>query len=128
MSMHLLPSYWTTCANTTKRRKQKRSNKQLAADAAHKKFLKKHGFDPDRKKSKSQPSVGKSGNPPALGAGNRKFESCHSDQFYNETSSKQKPNTYTGKRKLLGIATMHKSNMVPVFSEEDAEQISKMRR
>jgi len=29
---------------------------------------------------------------------------------------------------LLGIATMHKSNMVPVFSEEDAEQISKMRR
>jgi len=29
---------------------------------------------------------------------------------------------------LLGIATLHKSNMVPVFSKEDAEQISKMRR
>ena len=36
-------------------------------------------------------------------------------------------NTYTGS-KLLGIATMHKSNMVPVFSASDAEEISKMRR
>jgi hypothetical protein len=37
------------------------------------------------------------------------------------------PNTYTGD-KLIGIATMHKSNMVPIFSQEDAEDISKMRR
>lgn len=34
---------------------------------------------------------------------------------------------YTG-GKLLGIATMHKSNMVPVFKKQDAEDISKMRR
>lgn len=34
---------------------------------------------------------------------------------------------YTGKR-LVGIATMHKSNSVPVFSQEDAIDISKMRR
>ena len=34
---------------------------------------------------------------------------------------------YTGNR-LLGIATMHKSNSVPVFSQEEAEDISKMRR
>ena len=34
---------------------------------------------------------------------------------------------YTGDR-LLGIATMHKSNMVPVFSQESAEEIAKMRR
>lgn len=39
----------------------------------------------------------------------------------------RKENTYTG-TKLLGIATMHKSNMVPVFSQESAEEISKMRR
>ena len=36
--------------------------------------------------------------------------------------------TYNGARKLLGIATLHKSNMVPVFSQEDAVEISKMRR
>lgn len=35
---------------------------------------------------------------------------------------------YEGERQLLGIATLHKSNMVPVFSQEDAEAISKMRR
>ncbi len=34
---------------------------------------------------------------------------------------------YTGKR-LIGIATMHKSNSVPVFSQEEAIDISKMRR
>lgn len=34
---------------------------------------------------------------------------------------------YTGD-KLLGIATMHKSNLVPVFKQEDAEDIARMRR
>ena len=34
---------------------------------------------------------------------------------------------YTGTN-IVGIATMHKSNAVPVFSAKDAEDISKMRR
>lgn len=34
---------------------------------------------------------------------------------------------YTG-TKILGIATMHKSNAVPVFSDEQAVDISRMRR
>ena len=34
---------------------------------------------------------------------------------------------YTGD-KVNGIATMHKSNAVPVFSDEEAVDISKMRR
>ena len=34
---------------------------------------------------------------------------------------------YTGD-KVLGIATMHKSNAVPVFAAEDAVEISRMRR
>lgn len=34
---------------------------------------------------------------------------------------------YTG-TKVLGIATMHKSNAVPVFAQEEAVEISKMRR
>jgi len=39
-----------------------------------------------------------------------------------------KPNpVYTG-TKVKGIATMHKSNAVPVFSDEEAHDISKMRR
>jgi hypothetical protein len=36
-------------------------------------------------------------------------------------------NEYTG-TKVLGISTLHKSNGVPVFSQQDAIDISKMRR
>jgi len=41
-------------------------------------------------------------------------------------SSKPAPK-YTG-TKILGIGTMHKSNAVPVFSDEEAHDISRMRR
>lgn len=41
-------------------------------------------------------------------------------------SSKQIPK-YTG-TKMLGIGTLHKSNGVPVFSEEEAHDIATMRR
>lgn len=34
---------------------------------------------------------------------------------------------YTG-NKILGIGTMHKSNPVPIFSDEQAVEISRMRR
>jgi len=39
-------------------------------------------------------------------------------------------NTYNGERVLLGVATMHKSNMVPIFADkkEDAKDIASMRR
>ena len=39
-------------------------------------------------------------------------------------------NVYNGERQLLGIATMHKSNMVPVFADnkEQAVEIAQMRR
>ena len=35
---------------------------------------------------------------------------------------------YSGERKLLGIGMLHKSNLVPVFDQQDAIDISKMRR
>ena len=40
---------------------------------------------------------------------------------------KVKDNEYTG-TKIKGIGTMHKSNAVPVFSDEEAIEISTMRR
>ena len=39
----------------------------------------------------------------------------------------QKSKIYTG-TKVKGIATMHKSNAVPVFSDDEAKDISSMRR
>jgi hypothetical protein len=41
--------------------------------------------------------------------------------------SKKEKQTYTGSA-MLGISTLHKSNAVPVFSQEDAIEISRMRR
>lgn len=43
-----------------------------------------------------------------------------------DTSRKDVPK-YTGEN-LLGIAVMHKSNLVPVFKKEQAVEISRMRR
>ena len=143
MSMHMLPAYFST--TSTKKRKQKKSKKQQQTDAAHAKFLKKMGYNgPVVQRSEpaahngvvagSNPagptkrSVAQPGSASALGAEGRKFESCRSDQFYNSSSAKKDEKVYSGERKLLGIATMHKSNMVPVFSTEDAEALAKMRR
>jgi predicted transglutaminase-like protease len=38
-----------------------------------------------------------------------------------------KKHTYTGD-KMLGVATMHKSNMVPIFNDESAVDVAQMRR
>jgi len=52
-----------------------------------------------------------------------------------EPATKKEPMQYTGERKLVGIATLHKSNMVPVFADDDdktgskqATEIAQMRR
>lgn len=42
-------------------------------------------------------------------------------------ATKPAPKVYTGD-KIVGIAAMHKSNLVPVFNEQAAKDISKMRR
>jgi hypothetical protein len=45
----------------------------------------------------------------------------------NTAATKAPPKVYTGD-KVLGIATLHKSNAVPVFNNTEAVEISKMRR
>ena len=35
---------------------------------------------------------------------------------------------YSGARKLIGVAVLHKSCLQPVFSQQDAEDIARMRR
>ena len=48
------------------------------------------------------------------------------DTVKGAISSKQIPK-YTGD-KIIGIGTMHKSNAVPIFSNDEAKDISSMRR
>ena len=51
-----------------------------------------------------------------------------SDKIPVGTGSKKEQMQYSGKRKLLGIGMMHKSNLVPIWDEEGAKEISTMRR
>ena len=44
------------------------------------------------------------------------------------SGGKKQEFTYSGERKLIGIGLLHKSNLVPVWDEQDAKDISKMRR
>jgi hypothetical protein len=51
-------------------------------------------------------------------------------ELMGNITPKQEPMQYTGERKLLGIAVMHKSNLVPVFAEDKnyAKDLANMRR
>jgi hypothetical protein len=53
-----------------------------------------------------------------------------SDTIPTGSTAKRESQVYSGERQLLGIATMHKSNMVPVFADnkEQAVEIAQMRR
>lgn len=42
--------------------------------------------------------------------------------------AKAEPKVYSGEQQLLGIATLHKSCLQPVFSKSDAVEIARMRR
>lgn len=59
----------------------------------------------------------------------------HDSKHGMGTATKKEPMQYTGERKLVGIAMMHKSNLVPVFADDDdkngskqATEIAQMRR
>ena len=122
--MHLLPAHYTT-TSTRKRKKKNKSKSLIAAEKEHAKFLKKMGVG----KSRGHSSGGRA---TALQAVGPEFESpcLHQPTIpkFDSSMAKAEPKVYSGSRKLLGIATMHKSNMVPVFSQDDAEDIAKMRR
>ena len=65
-------------------------------------------------------------------ASTEQYPSLVSDTTGNFAPRKE-PMQYTGERKLLGIAAMHKSNLVPVFEEDNggrqyAEDLAHMRR
>ena len=55
------------------------------------------------------------------------YPSFKSSSSVRHATAKREAQRYTGTL-VRGIATMHKSNAVPVISQEEAEDISKMRR
>jgi len=126
MTMHLVGPYMTT---TKYNRKQKKPNAKVAkAQAEHEKWLRKQGVHPDQIAARKA----KRGDIKTLDipdyAENRPNLPT-SDKVCGHGPARE-GNTYSGERQLLGIATMHKSNMVPIFADkkEDAKDIASMRR
>ena len=50
-----------------------------------------------------------------------------SDKIPVNGGAKREEMQYSGKRKLIGIGLMHKSNLVPVWDEEGAKEITLMK-
>ena len=116
MTMHLLPVYFNSSKLNSKRKKRKLSQKEIQSRKEHEKFLKKMGVKkPTTDFRYDFPNY--ESDKPSLPT---------SDRICGNTSKKSS-NTYSG-TKIIGIATMHKSNLVPVTNRESAKDISTMRR
>lgn len=101
-----------------------RKARQLEADWQE--LQKKWGVDAENKKRQramSAPTLNYSLSAPA-GRGNTNHIPS---KVTAGASTASVTKVYTG-TKVKGIATMHKSNAVPVFSDEEAVEISRMRR
>jgi hypothetical protein len=107
-------------------RNAEEARKARQLDADWQELQKKWGVDADAKKRQramSAPALTYSLGAPA-GRGNTNHIPSRVTEG-GSTASVTK--VYTG-TKVKGIATMHKSNAVPVFSDEEAVEISRMRR
>lgn len=105
----------------SKRRKPKRQVGWKAAQEKHDKWLRKMGVHPEQLKGKSKDA----------GISIPKYAENSSTVKTSDSicghAPKKETNTYTGTY-IVGIGTMHKSNLVPITSKEDAKNIASMRR
>ena len=126
MSMHLVGPYMTT-TSYKKRKAKNKTKKMLEAEAKHDKWLRKMNAHPEQIAESKKKNVGVSilSVPDYSTSGNT---IPTSDVIPGGSTGPKERLVYSGERRLLGVATMHKSNMVPVFDREDAKDIAQMRR
>ena len=129
MSMHLCGPALTTTGKRRgkfKFRNAEEARKARELDAEWKDLLKRQGVEQEEKRRRramaAEPLVYKLETP--VGRTNTHHIPSRDT---GGTAPLAAPKVYTG-TKVKGIATMHKSNAVPVFSDEEAIDISKMRR
>ena len=132
MSMHLEGPWLSTTGK--KRGKVKwasaeHKRKAEEADRSWKELLKRQGIELEEKKRKRALTSEVLGNSYSLKIPEGRNTTAHipSRDTGGGTATLPPPKVYTG-TKVKGIATMHKSNAVPVFSDEQAVDISRMRR
>lgn len=130
MSMHL--HHPSLSLNGKRKGKVKFRNAEEARkarelDASWKELQKKWEVDADEKRRKralaAEPLAYKLSTP----AGRSTSNHIPSRSTGEGIAASKAPQQYTG-TKMLGIGTMHKSNSVPIFSDEEAVEIATMRR
>lgn len=124
--MHLEGPWLSTTGK--KKGKQKFRNAEQARKAreqaeAWQDLLKRHGVQNSKKKEKPKFVPLPTNNKPYR----RETPEIKSLPFTGGPCLKNPEKVYTGD-KIKGIGTMHKSNAVPIFSDEQAIEIAKMRR
>jgi hypothetical protein len=133
MSMHIEGPWLSTTGK--KRGKQKFASAEHARkardlDESWKALQKKWGVEAEEKKRSralSAPALNTSGYSLAIPEDRNTTAHIKSVDTGLGNAVLKPAKQYTG-TKVKGIATMHKSNAVPVFSDEEAIDISKMRR
>ena len=127
MSMHLVhPSLSTT---GKKKGKKKHKSAEAAArsrelNASWEALKNSYGVSATSKKNSKDTSVY---TPPKLRYRGQELLKSPSLCTGVGSCTKQETPVYTGEA-MLGVAQMHKSNSVPVFKQEDAIDIARMRR
>ena len=126
MSMHLVGP-WMTTTNYKKRKQKGRTKKDVEAQRYHDKWLRKMGAHPDQISESKKKNAGSSvlSVPDYRSSGN---SVPTSDVIPGGSTAPAERQIYSGERRLLGVATMHKSNMIPVFDSKAAKDIARMRR
>ena len=105
------------------RHKIENSKRNRDALVEHKKWLESQGLDEKSLKERLKnfkgfdiPKYTPDPNQPKCG-----------DKIPVSHGGKKQPMVYSGERRLLGIGMMHKSNLVPVWDEEGAKEITAMK-
>lgn len=129
MTMHLEGPWLSTTGKKKGKRKFRNATEARKArelEESWKELLKKHGVEQENRKRARALSADTYKAPAPYRRETPHIASLNSKDSCG-VATKAPEKVYTG-NSIVGIATMHKSNAVPVFSSEDAVEISKMRR
>lgn len=110
--------------STKSKSKPKKKPGWQQAEAEYDAWLKKHGVEPSKKRLKVTTV-----NSPVVVSGivRRETPRYPSLNTFTGSTAPAEKKVYTG-NKIVGIAAMHKSNLVPIFNDEAAKDVASMRR
>ena len=122
MTMHLIKGVY---APTSKKKANRKPGWQKA-EQEHREWLLKHGVNPDVKAKRKKEFVVYESTKEAYVRETKRYPSFSSSPVPGN-GAKKETMVYTGDY-IIGIATMHKSNLVPVGRNDNPKDYATMRR